>query len=804
MSNYQAENPISEQEKLKLLQKILHHPQNRVCADCSAHEPTWASLKFGVWVCLNCSGYHRNLGATLTRIQSAYLDEWSLSELEIFLSLTNTISNHYWEANLNTEVDNKPCPEHDPQQGLSFVRAKYVEKRFILPDSKNPAEHYSDFGPVTSHYYNKDIQDEVSEANSRAVRADKRGTSRTSIFEGMKIKVKQYEAQTERHFSRNNNIYLEDEFEPLVKTSKAVTQQVLSLQEIPSEPLPTSRTQFHRANIARNSTIIVTSELDKHSSHKFYNLSIARDSLRAPHSLSPLTKPHEHSLAARHSYEPKGNNNGSLISFDHEKGIDIPSTKQSITERCPNSQAHKDYFLRFKKFYHRRHREMLVLGGFLLHLILGSFFVWETIAPYIISYLKLFNSGLDYEFFTSTVFFAQIFSTALGLPFGVRLGKAYGHRRVLFICSFIYCLSIFMSSLTTRSSRFILLFSIFPGICRGLIYMIPIYCAWECFPKKEGVVAGIITCAPGLSVVLFSGLSHFIVNPHALDPLFGSSSSGIALYFSPAIHERVLLMLRSISIIFLIIMVSGSLLICPKVTVENLNISLLDEEPIMDQIRKGSFQSRNQHSDCPDIKTGLKSKTFQNLALLMAITSMTISYVWSNFTALTEINAFSHRLLNVVWIFAILANGISCIFWAKLYERLSFKTICSMMFITQGLLIVVLEISGKYSFCYVFSIIGLLFCEGFSYSVFPVFTMRFFGMRFCMELYGTLFWVYPFVNILTQIIKHTLVGLIGYEITLALFLIPLSFGCYLCVSMAEQTNWKPSEDWIELKNKIMI
>ena len=36
-----------------------------------------ASLDFGVFVCSNCSGAHRALGPTVTRIKSTTLDLWN-------------------------------------------------------------------------------------------------------------------------------------------------------------------------------------------------------------------------------------------------------------------------------------------------------------------------------------------------------------------------------------------------------------------------------------------------------------------------------------------------------------------------------------------------------------------------------------------------------------------------------------------------------------------------------------------------------------------------------------------------------
>ena len=56
--------------QIKILETLLKQEQNRECADCNSKTPRWASITFGTFVCLRCSGMHRQLQVHITKIKS--------------------------------------------------------------------------------------------------------------------------------------------------------------------------------------------------------------------------------------------------------------------------------------------------------------------------------------------------------------------------------------------------------------------------------------------------------------------------------------------------------------------------------------------------------------------------------------------------------------------------------------------------------------------------------------------------------------------------------------------------------------
>eukprot|EP01039_Chlorochromonas_danica_P015034 gene15034-17632_t len=52
-------------------------PGNSICCDCEDKNPQWASVPFGIFMCLECSGKHRSLGVHISFVRSVTMDSWS-------------------------------------------------------------------------------------------------------------------------------------------------------------------------------------------------------------------------------------------------------------------------------------------------------------------------------------------------------------------------------------------------------------------------------------------------------------------------------------------------------------------------------------------------------------------------------------------------------------------------------------------------------------------------------------------------------------------------------------------------------
>ncbi|XP_064323230.1 arf-GAP with dual PH domain-containing protein 2 isoform X3 [Phalacrocorax carbo] len=102
---------------------------NDRCADCGEPDPEWASYKLGIFICLNCSGIHRNL-PQISRVKSLRLDFWENDLIEFMKTHGNLCAKAKYEAKV-------PPYYYIPRSHdclvlrEQWIRAKYEREEFV-------------------------------------------------------------------------------------------------------------------------------------------------------------------------------------------------------------------------------------------------------------------------------------------------------------------------------------------------------------------------------------------------------------------------------------------------------------------------------------------------------------------------------------------------------------------------------------------------------------------------------------------------------------------------------------------------
>nr|XP_022339476.1 ARF GTPase-activating protein GIT2-like isoform X4 [Crassostrea virginica] len=110
---------------------------SEVCADCTASDPTWASINRGVLICDECCSVHRSLGRHISQVKSLTKGQWSPTLLAMVQHLANHGANSIWEHSLldpsqSKHGKKKPSPRDQVHPvKTEFIRSKYQFLQFV-------------------------------------------------------------------------------------------------------------------------------------------------------------------------------------------------------------------------------------------------------------------------------------------------------------------------------------------------------------------------------------------------------------------------------------------------------------------------------------------------------------------------------------------------------------------------------------------------------------------------------------------------------------------------------------------------
>lgn len=80
-----AEDKACPSDWKEQIEKIIaSDASNMVCADCSEDcaDSNWGAWNHGVFVCIKCSGIHRQMGVDISKVKSTQYDKWKNNELQ--------------------------------------------------------------------------------------------------------------------------------------------------------------------------------------------------------------------------------------------------------------------------------------------------------------------------------------------------------------------------------------------------------------------------------------------------------------------------------------------------------------------------------------------------------------------------------------------------------------------------------------------------------------------------------------------------------------------------------------------------
>ena len=449
------------------------------------------------------------------------------------------------------------------------------------------------------------------------------------------------------------------------------------------------------------------------------------------------------------------------------------------------------------------------ISGILTHLVLGSSYSFGLLSPYLMSYLKQFDSKITVSdgFFMLPII---LLSIAFTLSFGGLLEKKYGPRLPMTIGGLTIVLC-YVGLHFAKTLWLCYLLSVLFGLGQGLCYFPPIRTAWYYFPKRKGIVLGTIVCGFGLSGAILTFVIKLVVNPLKIH-----SEKGNGGFYPEEVYKNVpkyflvmVIATGTLSILALILVqpFQGDKSIVdikeePKIEKNSKEVELVVKEDLKEPTKKTELvvktidplndsnyhlhQETHNH-DLNDLTHAVDinhdKKLEEKLAekpkekerevnLLKAIFSLKNFLVLllaflNYYLPVCIINTFKTFSLNyqdtldesfISWCSFILylGNGLSRSMWGLLYDKFGYK---KLMLVNSTILIIIsvsFYFTTKIRWLFMIEIIVVSILAGSPMTLAPNGIQLFFGTKYSSEIYGLTFYAFGISGFVAPILSKIL------------------------------------------------
>lgn len=425
-----------------------------------------------------------------------------------------------------------------------------------------------------------------------------------------------------------------------------------------------------------------------------------------------------------------------------------------------------------------------IIGACLLYLTVGSTYILGNINIYVCSYFPNVTSDNTKIIFPITTVVGNTITI-----FSIPLCKLIGYRAILILSTILTFGFIFASTFCTNFWLFFVCFGVGYGGTTGLLYLTILYNGFKYFPKRKGLIGGILMGIYGFSSLISNYILLFSMNPNNMKAIEDPNTKDF--YFPKEIAERLPSALRTLSYYFLVIMILGNFLQFEYKQEENQqensnkNPLLLREsnsKEITIETDRNALIS-NDEIPCTSLIQALKSKAFY-LILMMTFFSIQNGYFMaSNFKDYGFSKISDDSFLTLVGSLSSVFNGGGRFFWGVLSDKFDFKKIYLMILVIQIADMATLRLISQEKSLYLIWVCVALLCEGGHFVIFPVLCLKVFGVEIGAKVYSLiLLFGIAFANLTQFWINLVFRPMIGYENEFYIFLGFTTISFLICLS----------------------
>ncbi|RUS90172.1 hypothetical protein EGW08_002051 [Elysia chlorotica] len=162
---------------------------------------------------------------------------------------------------------------------------------------------------------------------------------------------------------------------------------------------------------------------------------------------------------------------------------------------------------------------LVVAGGILVHLSLGTLYTFGNLNPYLTSYMRWTGTAPNLKNTECTwVFAAAAIGQGLVMSLSGLIQKKLGPRLTCLLGGWLMSFGVLVTYFTIEISFFltVVTYGLLFGAGIGISYTMPLSCGMKWFPERKGLVNGLVVAGFGGGAFIFNQVQTAFINPDNL------------------------------------------------------------------------------------------------------------------------------------------------------------------------------------------------------------------------------------------------------------------------------------------------
>ncbi|XP_068240494.1 oxalate:formate antiporter-like isoform X2 [Palaemon carinicauda] len=345
-------------------------------------------------------------------------------------------------------------------------------------------------------------------------------------------------------------------------------------------------------------------------------------------------------------------------------------------------------------------------------------------------------------------------SQGLFMVLGGLLEKRVGPKLTCLLGCTIFSAGIMLTYFSIKYSlvTVFLTYGVMAGFGTAVAYASPLACGMRWFPKRKGLINGLIVGGFGLGALLSTTIQTYFLNPDNISP----DSDG---YFKDdSLLNRVPYVFFLLGCVFILMEYVGCILIStPTKDMDDAKCLIPEED--------GQTQLNTTANSAIDLgpKQVLRNKLFYMLWFIYMFNGIAISYVSAMYKTFGQTFIKDDHFLAMVGSLAALFNASGRILWGRIMDKTSFKTTLRILSTLFSILLCTIPLTkhmGKPGYTVWVWCIYLTFSGIF--AIMPTVTEKAFGSKNYAANFGLIFSCQAVSSPLMAVLNQLMLDAIGF------------------------------------------